>query len=245
MPFVNQVCAESVSMVYGDSHFHVSPANLCQFLSVPNEVLCHSSVAWRADYIRGQLLHEYGGLWLDCDVILNRPVDRHIDRNRPKIWREGGFPINDDSQYGLKPELCIGILYSPQGHPWLTEVLRRFEVERLKSTGRSAWVAGQRIFRDVIYDQGVLDIGSENHFNLIANATEWFKYWDGSVEYCQDPLGIHLLLGSHANGYRYNDGAISKMPQCIRRLNCTVDVLTSFPKSVLAGYLRHLQRSAP
>lgn len=239
MPFVNQVCVESVSNVYGDEHIHLSPANLHHFVCLPKWVWHHSSVAWRADYIRGQILYEHGGLWLDCDVILNRRLDSHLDMDRPKIWREGGLPINDDSRYGQEPELCIGILYSPRRHPWLTEVLRRFDAERLKHFDRPAWVAGQRIYRDVIYDQGGVDIGSEDHFNLVANATEWPRYWDGSVEYCQHPLGIHLLLGAHENGYLYSDGTITILPQRIRGLNSVVEVLDAFPKSVLADYLQH------
>lgn len=55
-------------------------------------------IAHRADYIRARVVHEYGGIWLDSDIVLLREIDvervlaEHdfagcgIERGKPSIW---------------------------------------------------------------------------------------------------------------------------------------------------------------
>lgn len=244
LPYANWLCLRSVAAVYGHDHVHLSPENVNQFVSVPSWIESHPSIAWRSDFIRGQLLQQHGGVWFDCDILLNRRIEEDIQPGQPRVWREGGYPINDDGRYGNLPELCIGVIYSPKGHAWLSEVLLRFEREAIghrELGGLLPWVAGQRIYRDVIYDSGEVDVGDERRFNLVADAREWFRYWDGSVAYSPGPLGIHLLLGAHRNGYRYSDPSIGLLPGRIRRLGSAEGLLEAYPTSVLAGYLARNQ----
>ncbi len=55
-------------------------------------------IAHRADYIRAQIVHEYGGIWLDSDIVLLREIDVEgalaahdfagcgIEYGKPSIW---------------------------------------------------------------------------------------------------------------------------------------------------------------
>lgn len=240
LPFVNKICLKSITNIYGNDHIHITPNNLQKYIKLPDFIKNHKSIVWKSDYIRGMLLYEYGGLWLDCDIILNRKIfiNKHI--NKPKIWKEGGFPIKDFSIYKNLPALCIGTIYSPKRHSWLHEIFRRLEQQTnyfKKYSCLQKWVSGQRVYRDVIYEQGLMEIGSESDFNLIYDATHWYQYWDGSIHYSNKPIGIHLLLGSHNNLYQYPKTEIYEYPNRIKNLKCKSDVYREFPNSILAEYL--------
>jgi hypothetical protein len=55
----------------------LSDQNVREYLKLP-EVYSKLSVVHRADYLRVALLHKYGGMWLDADTIVLKPLSKYI-----------------------------------------------------------------------------------------------------------------------------------------------------------------------
>ncbi|MFT7224033.1 MAG: mannosyltransferase OCH1-like enzyme [Cellvibrionaceae bacterium] len=49
------------------------------YINIPPEILKIKNIAHKADWIRFSLLYEYGGIWLDSDVILLREMAEIIE----------------------------------------------------------------------------------------------------------------------------------------------------------------------
>lgn len=49
------------------------------YIKIPHTLKRFSEIAHKADYIRFNLLHKYGGVWLDSDLILLRNIDEAIE----------------------------------------------------------------------------------------------------------------------------------------------------------------------
>jgi mannosyltransferase OCH1-like enzyme len=50
-----------------------------EYIKIPSIVRRFSEIAHRADYIRFNLLYQYGGVWLDSDLILMRNIEDAIE----------------------------------------------------------------------------------------------------------------------------------------------------------------------
>ena len=80
-PYV-QMCIESVQQNAGLNVIVVDRKTLCDYLpNIRTDVWSIRETAHRADYIRGSLLREHGGIWVDADFICLqslRPLLAHL-----------------------------------------------------------------------------------------------------------------------------------------------------------------------
>ena len=72
-----KLCFETIVKNKGNNEIIVvTPENVKDFLpDISPRIFKIRKIAHRADYIRGRLLHKYGGIWLDSDVIILKPLD--------------------------------------------------------------------------------------------------------------------------------------------------------------------------
>lgn len=106
--------------------------------NLPKEVLCHSFVssavkerkwAYATDYIRLWVLHMYGGIYLDMDVMVYKPFDVFL---RHRAFSSVEFdPRNLYKTLNKKEIIGCGIeaavLGSEKGHPWIEDMMSRYD----------------------------------------------------------------------------------------------------------------------
>lgn len=74
--------------------------------------------AFVSDYARLAVLYTRGGIYMDTDVEVVKPLDEFL-ADRSFIGFEGGYPI-----------LGSGILGAEAGHPWIGALLQEYEFRR-------------------------------------------------------------------------------------------------------------------
>lgn len=89
---------------------------------------CYHAKKWAfaSDYIRLWALNQFGGIYLDTDVEVRKPLDEFLD-NRFFIGTQSFFVENNRRQKELKINLSIGVIGSEPGHPYLADCLSYFE----------------------------------------------------------------------------------------------------------------------
>ena len=93
-----ELCLETIKCHKGS--FEVKLLNektVKNYIDLPPIVNKFTEIAHKADYIRFMLLHKYGGIWLDSDIILLRNIDAAIIMQLEKFdyvgyGREKGKP---------------------------------------------------------------------------------------------------------------------------------------------------------
>lgn len=69
------LCQETIERNAGAYELRVlNEKTIHDYLELPDIVFRLEDIAHRADYIRFHLLHRYGGVWLDADVVLLAPI---------------------------------------------------------------------------------------------------------------------------------------------------------------------------
>lgn len=80
MPDYLALCQETIRCHAGDYELRVlNEHTVKEYLEVPEIVFRLEDIAHRADYIRFHLLERYGGVWLDADVVLLKPVGESVE----------------------------------------------------------------------------------------------------------------------------------------------------------------------
>ncbi len=218
-----ELCEHSVERQVGNLWEPVSPENVGRWLIVPPKVLEHHSPRVRSDYIRTALLYDYGGIWLDSDVLLLKDVLPFVG-SRPVAWRERAA--------GRKRPRgpSIGALVFPfPKHPFLKTCLELYE-ERLKSTFHhsmglyySAWLR-QKDSIDLL--------GYEDLYTVPAR--DWKRFWNEPDLLDLDVVGLHLWAS-----------AISPTSRLFKSLATLESLMEMSPNSVLAEYARRFIVNAP
>ena len=70
--------------------------------------------AFVSDYVRLFALYNYGGVYLDTDMEMLKPIDRLLDHS--------GFSGFESTKY-----IPTGIMGVQKGHPWIKELLKDYE----------------------------------------------------------------------------------------------------------------------
>lgn len=68
--------------------------------------------AYRADILRYEIMHRFGGVYLDCDFQLIRPLDSILEL--PEVLEKGAFLCNEDEY--INDYMSIGIFGAVPGH---------------------------------------------------------------------------------------------------------------------------------
>lgn len=211
-----ELCEHSVARQVGNLWHPISLENVGEWLTLPKKVLEHHSCRVRSDYIRTALLYEYGGIWLDSDVLLLKNVLSFV-RNKPVAWREQ--PAGRKRERGPS----IGALVFPlPGHPFLQTCLQLYE-ERLKETFHhsmglyySAWLRDR---------ESIELLGWEDFYAVPAR--DWKRFWCEPDLLDLTAVGLHLWAS-----------AIKPTSRLFKSLATVETLVEHNPKSVLAEYAR-------
>jgi mannosyltransferase OCH1-like enzyme len=68
--------------------------------------------AYRADILRYEIMHRFGGVYLDCDFQLLRPLDSILEI--PEVVEKGAFLCNEDEN--VDDYMSIGVFGAVPGH---------------------------------------------------------------------------------------------------------------------------------
>lgn len=120
MPDYIRLCYESIVTQAGDwDVVLLTPENVANHVtSLRDDFFEIPEVAHKADYIRGAVLAENGGMWMDIDTIALRPLSLITDL----------LPLDGSVFYGwkaLKPS--IGLIAAHAGNPLITSWLSQMD----------------------------------------------------------------------------------------------------------------------
>lgn len=117
MPGYISLCKETILKHKGDwGLVELNPGNVNEYVSgLRSDFSAIPEVAHKADYIRAAVLAQNGGMWMDVDTIVLRPLSMITDL----IEKAGAL------FYGWAPEQpSIGLVASVPGHPLIVEWLK-------------------------------------------------------------------------------------------------------------------------
>lgn len=114
MPDYIQLCKETIEAQAGDwDVVLLSPDNVREYIvGLRDDFFDIPEVAHKADYIRGAVLEQHGGLWMDIDTIALRPLSLIADL----------LPLRGAVFYGWQSfRPSIGLIASEAGHPLIAQ----------------------------------------------------------------------------------------------------------------------------
>lgn len=92
-----------------------------QAMTYTREAYAARKYAFVSDYVRFQVLYQYGGLYFDTDVEVIRPMDDIIQQGAYMGWEVAATSI--ERKFSVNPGLG---LCAPAGHPLYAEILEGF-----------------------------------------------------------------------------------------------------------------------
>lgn len=155
-------------------HFEVidhsdTPTGLKTDQVAPGDLLRHTS-----NLARYQILNQYGGIWIDHDVIPLRALDE-LTQYGPSIASINGSPVG-----------CF--MAFPPGHPLLVEAISRVEAAPASSL-KAYQVSGGDLLADICRHNR--DVRFETRLTPFRS--------DGTVVGVDSPLAVHLWSSSGPN----------------------------------------------
>jgi hypothetical protein len=85
-----------------------------KYVQLPRKVFTLKTIAHRADIIRSALLHNYGGIWLDADIVVVKDIDFLFEDV------EGDYSMvsyNEAAALSTQWRLRVGVLAAKKGCP--------------------------------------------------------------------------------------------------------------------------------
>ena len=170
--------------------------------------------AVKADISRYEILHLYGGVYLDCDMDCRQPIDSLVNDT------DNFIICNQISN--LRCLCSMGFFAAIPSHPILSHAIRELKDTDIELINNSspADVTGPYFFRRVINNRKVKILDSQAFYPYFHNRGDWYQRdmtqvygvhnWAGSW------LSSEILLGLAKNQYRYGDtsSCIDTCRQC-------------------------------
>ncbi|MBP7930375.1 MAG: hypothetical protein KA110_10480 [Acidimicrobiia bacterium] len=233
-PFT-ELCLDSIGRVFGDRHKHLGPDSVSDWIDLPVRVRDSPHILFRSDYIRGELLRSHGGWWFDSDVILMKDPSELVSDLVPRIWNlmycvEGAWVAL----------VNCGILFSPMGAEWLERIME--DMRDVDPSGLGMTIDNEDIGQD-IYEKwsvgtGLCFVGDAHCFNSTVNVdADYRPFWDGVVGLSSVDYGLHI----GASLSRWASLAGDARAGDVLRASSLESLVTMFPESFVAQYLRSLQ----
>jgi mannosyltransferase OCH1-like enzyme len=147
--------------------------------------------AFVADYVRLFVLYNYGGVYLDMDVELLRPINHFLGH--------GAFTACEGSDH------CVtGIMGSQTAHPWISKLLQYYDDKCfLDSDSKPFLMTNTRIITHITSQEYGWTPGSSApsylRDNLRIYPASYFcpKSWiTGKIDLRSDTYAIHHFAGS-------------------------------------------------
>lgn len=143
MPEMVKRCIESQKKYsLGWDHVVIDSTNYPKGLPYVEAALRARKWVKAVDYLKFWLLHEHGGVWMDADVELLKPLPDfyRADRMFAGIERLGW--------------IGNGVIGAERGHPILAECLRRVE-ERFRGDDDKNFESSVQLLTETVYEMGV------------------------------------------------------------------------------------------
>lgn len=152
--------------------------------------LSHLHWAHRSDWIRLYLLRHYGGLWLDADCIVLRPLDRFLAALRC-CWSM--------TYYEVSGHIGGGFLGAPPNSYHIDEIYKR-ATEMVRSKNKMAWrqILGANI-ETVLAQHGWLGFFKLDWHQFIP--IPWHKNWEKFFRRGTDDQHLADYFNDHAYTY--------------------------------------------
>lgn len=181
-----KLCAETIEKHRGDYELRLlSNSTVEDYIALPRKVRKFKKIAHKADYIRFMILHEYGGVWLDADLVLLQDIGAAIE---PYI---NGF---DFLSYGVEPGkphinfmACKPASVIVSNH--IEDMLAHIDELEMPRFGGKISLSWTGIGNEIIWP-----IAQKNpyfHHPLNRVAPLFWKQWE---EFLQSTTGLDVLL---------------------------------------------------
>ena len=173
---------------WNEDNFDVSANRYCR------EAYESRKWAFVSDYVRLYLLYTYGGIYMDTDVEVLKPLDAFLGR--------GAFSGFEDQQH-----IPTGIIGAQQGNDWVADLLRYYddrpfvlpdgELDMTTNVTTITWISGS--------NHGFVANGE---YQILMNdvhifPAEWFcplSFADGIMRVTPNTYTIHHFSGSWQTG---------------------------------------------
>lgn len=131
-PWLVQRCLDS--WAFFNPGFSIRLLNdgiLADYLPQVPQELQALPVAKRSDWIRLELLHRYGGIWLDASTILTQSLDWVLKQQQRTQAEFVGYFLD---QYTTQPQCPVvenWFMAAPAGSPFIADVRREFSLQAM------------------------------------------------------------------------------------------------------------------
>ena len=231
-PFTD-LCLGSIRRVFGDSHVHLTPQTVGDWIEIPAAVAAVDHVSFRSDYVRTLLLERHGGWWFDADILLCEDPSPLVSASKPTVWT---LIYRVDGKWA--PLINAGILWTPAHSPWIEAIARDFAEVDVSSLQELTWdnedVGQDIIERHSLAMEGEVTIGGPYEFNSTHNVdADYAPFWDGRIDLSSARYGMHL--GASLSRWAIRDGS-----EEARRTLGTPSLerlVEMFPRSVVSQYV--------
>ena len=106
-------------------HYHITEANVLDYIDLDDYSCYHESTVMRSDVLRLALLKEHGGIWVDASMYIIAPVSSLFEPPKGASFFRGYFnPLNSPDP--VHPVIEVAAMYCSPGHPlvvkWLSKI---------------------------------------------------------------------------------------------------------------------------
>lgn len=178
-------CPEYEIMEWNEDNFDI---HSCAYTEEAYE---EQKWAFVADYARLYALEQYGGLYLDTDMELLKPIDEFMDN-------EGVLAFE------AKDYVCLGIIGAVKGHPFITALKQDYEDIHFRGENGNEMTTNVKRMRHHLLSNGLKNNGKQQ---TVCNMTIYpqklfFPYTFGMI-WNRPPkmsYAVHHAAGSWKNG---------------------------------------------
>ncbi len=168
-------CPDYEIMCWNEDNFDI---NMCNYTKQTYE---SKKFAYLSDFVRIWALKNYGGIYLDTDVEILKPIDELLDCE--------GF-IGFENKYWLGTSVIAG-----QGK-WLDDVLQLYMKSDFIVSGKMMMVTSPIIFTKVLEKHGLKQNGTMQHLKDGVNIypEDYFSpknFWTGEIKVTENSYFIH------------------------------------------------------
>lgn len=180
-----QHCPDYEIKQWDENNFDVNSNQYCK------EAYEAKKWAFVSDYIRIKALQEYGGIYMDTDVELLRPLDDFLDK--PAF-------IGFESKYTL----CTAVIGCEKGNRWMNAIVDKYEAPDkhfIDETGEIDYTPNVELISEVtndIYKTSIKN-GCSQFNDLHLYSSDYFspiKYSSKKLKKTENTYAIHWYLGS-------------------------------------------------
>lgn len=191
MPDKEKACIESWKLFFPHAEFKfwnedTFDIHQCRFAEQAYEA---KKFAFVSDYVRVKVLYEYGGLYLDTDFKMLKPLDDLVNK------------YNNFMGFETRAHLGTAILYMQAKHPLMKKFVDYYEARDFRlASGEIDNVANVTILSDLLKDEGFIGKGCRQTVGDIEIFNREFFYpkklSETEFRFTDETIGVHLCSNS-------------------------------------------------